>query len=459
MNDPNAAFAENYPAAAELLRLHGGETLLSYLGRLRHRPLPELLPSEDLLSEVQDYFTPFFGAETAGECAAVLRRCRCLSTSNHHHPAFEHMTVQDTILCDRWLRSQGEHGEVVPFFSCSNPRMDSSVYPRGILVYDCALPEGCLRLPLYPFKLRRTCVAAVEGISPDMVSSALNRLRQEARRGALMPRMAETIERLCREVLLSDEVQRFGTLREQTTVLNAMLSQRYFTDRKPQYLWMPMETLTARLLIRDFRTETSLPCRLLFHAELRAALLRALEGVSGCWTGSTGGTHLFWGLDRRAALFPLRLQEEAGSAVLTGCRSSGEDVTIPFTPQTLTEGLRERTLLPGLFLCFLEMHFLRDFTVFGGFYQPIYLAQMRRGLVQTLREAGGFEKEAEVIVAKSCAMTLGLLYLLRSNESNTFPVSTTELLEEPISTAEVEAKLQTPLSAALEHLRVDRKNI
>ena len=101
MTEQMTALAENYPAAAELLRRHGGDTLLAYLGQLRHRPLPDILPSEDLLTEVRDYFTPFFGAETAGECADVLRRRRCLSTANHHHPAFEYMTVQDTILCDR----------------------------------------------------------------------------------------------------------------------------------------------------------------------------------------------------------------------------------------------------------------------------------------------------------------------------------------------------------------------
>lgn len=378
MTEQMTALAENYPAAAELLRRHGGETLLTYLGQLHHRPLPDILPSEDLLTEVRDYFTPFFGAETAGECADVLRRRRCLSTANHHHPAFEYMTVQDTILCDRWLRTQGETGAVVPFLSCANPRLDNNVYPRGMLVYDCTAPGGCLRLPFYPFKLRHACVAAVEGISPDMVDNALDRLRQEMRRGSCSLRTADELERFCREVLLSDRVQRCGTLWEQTTVINAMLSQRYFTDRAPQYLWMPMETLTARLLERDFRTEAALTGQLLFRQELRASLLRELNGVSGCWTGDTGGTHFFWGLDRRAALFPLRLRESAGTAALTGQSSLGEAVTVPLTPQALTEGLRDGSLLPGLFLCFLEAHFLRDFTVFGGFYQPTYLAEMRR---------------------------------------------------------------------------------
>lgn len=453
MNEHIAELSRKYPAAAELLVRHGDKTLRAYLGQLRHRPSPDILPSEDLLAAIQDYFTPFFGAKTAKECAAILRRSRCMTTANHHHPAFEYMTVQDTILCDQWLRLQGETGEVVPVVACANLSLTSTLYPRGMVVYDCTLPEGRLRLPLYSWKLRRPCVAAIGGITPEMVDNVLKRLPQETRQGSITPEMSAALERCCREVLLSDQVQRYDTLRQQTTAINAMLSQRYFTDRCPQYLWMPMETITARLLARDLRREGGILHQMLFREGLRTALLRELDGVAGCWEGNTGGTHFFWGLDSRGIRFPLRLWEEAGKTVLAGCSSLGEDVRVPFTPRALAEGMREQTLLPGMFLCFLEMHFLRDFTVFGGYYQPTYLAQMRRGMVQAMRELGGFDEEAAVIEAKRSDMTLGLIYLLRSHGAGLFPVSTAELMERPVSTAEIEERLEMPVSEALAMLR------
>lgn len=453
MNEHIAELSHKYPAAAELLARHGDKTLRAYLGQLRHRPSPDILPSEDLLEAVEDYFTSFFGAETARECAEVLRRSRCMTTANHHHPAFEFMTVQDTILCDQWLRLQGETGEVVPVMACANLNLTSTLYPRGMVVYDCTLPEGRLRLPLYSWKLRRPCVAAIGGIVPEMVDNVLKRLPQEVRQGSITARMGDTLERFCREVLLSDQVQRYNTLRQQTTAINAMLSQRYFTDRCPQYLWMPMETITARLLARDLRREGGILHQMLFREGLRTALLRELDGVAGCWEGNTGGTHFFWGLDSRGIRFPLRLWEEAGKTVLAGCSSLGEDVRVPFTPRALAEGMREQTLLPGMFLCFLEMHFLRDFTVFGGYYQPTYLAQMRRGMVRAMRELGGFDEEAAVIEAKRSDMTLGLIYLLRSHGAGLFPVSTAELMERPVSTAEIEERLEMPVSEALAMLR------
>lgn len=453
MNEHIAELSRKYPAAAELLARHGDKTLRAYLGQLRHRPSPDILPSEDLLEAVQDYFTPFFGAKTAKECAAILRRSRCMTTANHHHPAFEYMTVQDTILCDQWLRLQGEQGEVVPVVACANLSLTSTLYPRGMVVYDCTLPEGRLRLPLYSWRLRRPCVAAIGGIVPEMVDNVLKRLPQEVRQGSITARMGDTLERFCREVLLSEEVQRYDTLREQTTVINDMISQRYFTDRRPRYIWMPMETITARLLARDLRREGGILHQMLFREGLRTALLRELDGVAGCWEGNTGGTHFFWGLDSRGIRFPLRLWEEAGKTVLAGCSSLGEDVRVPFTPRALAEGMREQTLLPGMFLCFLEMHFLRDFTVFGGYYQPTYLAQMRRGMVQAMRELGGFDEEAAVIETKRSDMTLGLIYLLRSHGAGLFPVSTAELMERPVSTAEIEERLEMPVSEALAMLR------
>ena len=77
MSEQLTSLPQQYPAAAALLTEHGDKTLRAYLTQLRLRPLPDILPSEDLLTAVRDYFVPFFGTETAEEAAAVLRRCRC----------------------------------------------------------------------------------------------------------------------------------------------------------------------------------------------------------------------------------------------------------------------------------------------------------------------------------------------------------------------------------------------
>lgn len=452
MNENTALLCQRYPAVANLVAQEGGTTILDYLRKTRHSPLPDIMPSKDLLEETQSYFTPFFGNEIARKASLAIEHSHCISTSNHHHPAFEFMTVQETILYDMWMRMQKEEDSITPFFAASNVSISNTVYPRGMLIYDCSLPQRFFRLPIYHWKLTRQCVATLEGITSEMVARVKDRIGKEMHQGTFGPRMGDTLDSLCNDILLSNEVLKYDTLREQTTVINAMLSERYFKDTKALYLWMPLETLATRLLIRDLRFEDGIVHRILFCNKLRSHLLRNLDGISGCWTETTGGTHFFWGLDDRQILFPLRLMEKNGALFLNGRNSLEEEVNIPFTKEAVLEELDKLTLLPGLFLCFLEIHFLRDFTVFGGYYQPTYLGQMSNGLVKSLRELKIFENEASIIESKKNYMTLGLTYFFRENHRGKYPVSTAELLEEPISLDSLNDLLDITIEDSLSYI-------
>ncbi len=452
MNENIALLCQKYPAVANLIEQEGGTTILDYLKKMRHRQLPEIMPSKDLLEETQFYFTPFFGNEIARKASLAIEHSRCISTSNHHHPAFEFMTVQETILYDIWLRMQKEEDSITPFFAASNVSISNTVYPRGMLIYDCSLPKGYFRLPIYHWKLTRQCVAALEGITPEMVTRVKDRIGKEMLQGTFDHRMGDTLTSLCNDILLSNEVLKYDTLREQTTVINAMLSKRYFKDNTAMYLWMPLETLATRLLFRDLRHEDGILYNILFCKELRTLLLQGLNGVSGCWTEDAGGTHFFWGLDSHHILFPLRLIEKNGDVSLNGRNSQEEEVDIPFTKEAILEELDKLTLLPGLFLCFLEIHFLRDFTVFGGYFQPTYLRQMANGLVKSLRMLKVFEEEASIIESKANYMTLGLTYLFRENSRGKYPVSTAELFEEPVSLNELKSLMDITIEDSLSRI-------
>lgn len=464
MNENIAMPFQKYPAVAKLCEKERKTKLADYLGRIGHSSLPSIMPLEDLTEEVESYFATFFNREIASKAAKVIGTHRCLSTANHHHFAFEYMTVQETMLYDMWLMKHTggsfadlplEHSAespVVPFFAASNVSISNTVYPRGMLIYDCSLPQRFFRLPIYHWKLTRQCVATLEGITSEMVARVKDRIGKEMHQGTFGPRMGDTLDSLCNDILLSNEVLKYDTLREQTTVINAMLSERYFKDNKALYLWMPLETLATRLLVRDLRHEDGILYNILFCDELRVHILQNLNGVSGCWTEDTGGTHFFWGLDSRHILFPLRLTEKNGEAFLNGRNSLEEEVSIPFTKEAILDELERLTLLPGLFLCFLEIHFLRDFTVFGGYFQPTYLKQMSKGLAGSLRELGMFGKEASIIESKTNYMTLGLTYFFRENSRGKYPVSTAELLEEPISLDSLNDLLDITIEDSLSYI-------
>lgn len=450
MNDPIAgghiaALRRDFPAIDELLQQYGDGSVADYLSRIRHRDLPEILPADDLLDVVRSYLQPVFGQETAAGAAALLGRHRCFSTSNHHHLAFDCRVVQDALLYEQWLRKNGERNGLVPIFAASNVHLQNPIYSRGVVLYDCALPEKRLKLPLFPHKMKHCCVGGVGKITPAMVQAAQKQLVKVKQNGTIRPAMFLTISGFYEDILLSDAVQDCGSYREQTTIVNALLSQRYFTDRSPQYLWMDLETITSKLLQKDLQQEDSIPSQILFHPALRDRVMAQLDGVSGCWTRSSAGTHFFWGLDRRAVLFALHLESVNGETVLTGTDTAGRVVSIPFAAGPICAHLEQRTLLPSLFLDFLELHFLRNYTVFGGYYQPTYLKQMQTGLANAFDELRIFQAEAEIIRQKISYSTFGPLYLVRDRGNGAFPVSTAELLEQPISTPELEEALQISL--------------
>lgn len=450
MNDPIAsehiaALRRNYPAIDQLLQEYGTRSIADYLSEIRHRNLPEISPSDDLLDVVRAYLGPVFGPETAAHTAALLGRQRCFTTSNHHHLAFDCRVVQDTVFYEQWLRKNGEREGLVPIFAASNVHLQNAVYSRGVILYDCNLPEKKLKLPLFPHKMKHCCVGGVGKISSAMVQAAQKQLVKVKLNGSIRPSMFHAISEFYEDILLADAVQSCASYREQTTIVNALLSQRYFTDRSPRYLWMDLETITSELLQKDLQQPDSIPSQILFHHRLREDLMAQLDGVSGCWTGVSAGTHFFWGLDQRAVLFAMHLETANGETMLTGTDSTGCVVSIPFAAGPVCAHLKQRTLLPSLFLDFLEIYFLRNYTVFGGYYQPTYLKQMQAGLINAFEGLGIFQEEAEIIRQKISYSTFGPLYLIRNRENRSFPVSTAELLEQSMSTAELDEHMKMSL--------------
>lgn len=441
-----------YPAIDSLLEKYGGCTLDQYLSTLRHERLPDIFPSDDLTDEVRKYLSPFFGEKTANEAALLIARVRCFSTAGHFHMPFDVAVVQENMLYDHWMRANGENGDIVPFFAVSNMSLTNSLYPRGIQIYDCGGNGKKLRIPAFPLSRSHACVAGLEAIGPQHADRMLARLVKERVNGNISASMQEAASSFVRDVLLSSEVQRCGSFREQVVRVNAMISSRYFTDRKPLYLWMDLETIASGLFVRDIGKEDGILYQLLFSREIRSLLMYNLDGTPGCWTGLTSGTHFFWGLDEEAVLFPMHLIERDGQVVLAGATSRKEIRELPFTRECISESLKGRQLLPSLFIIFLEVFFLRDYTVLGGYFQPTYLCRMKQGIVQTLDQLGIFRKESEILDRKESRISLGPVYMTRTRGGRTYPVSSAELFERPVSTQEMDSLFDMPLADAYEML-------
>lgn len=448
MSDHLTTLCEKYPAVKDLLQEYGGEPLRVYLEQAGHKPLPSILPAEELLEEVRQTVEPLFGEQMAKETMELIERQRCISTANHHHMAFDWRLVQSALLYEQWLQLHGENGGVVPIFATANVTLKSTVYARGVIVYDCNLPEKMLRIPVFP--CWKSCVMGMEGINRRRIEDFRKWLFKAKRADTISKGMFDAMSILCEEVLENKRVLQSGSFRLQTMLINDLLSQRYHLGRKVRHIWIDMETIASGLLLKDIQREDSIPYQILFCQKLRERILKKLDGVSGCWTTPSGGTHFFWGLDERAERFSLRLQEESGQWVLMGKNSAGEMMRFSLEASTLKGSLKAGKLFPSLFIVFLELYFLRDYTVMGGHFQPTYLQAMQKGMVEAFEELDVFSEETEILKQKESLTILGMAYLMRNRGNGQYFVSTSELWEEPLTQEEMKNGLETSLSKTYE---------
>ena len=99
--------------------------------------------------------------------------------------------------------------------------------------------------------MKHCCTGGIGKISPAMIRRAQEQLLKLKRNGTIRPSMFHAVSDFCENILLSDSAQNCGSCRDQATTVNALVSRRYFADRSPRYLWMPMEDIVSELLQKD----------------------------------------------------------------------------------------------------------------------------------------------------------------------------------------------------------------
>lgn len=179
----------------------------------------------------------------------------------------------------------------MPILATANVTLKSTVYSRGVIVYDCNLPEKMLRIPVFP--RWKSCLIGLEGISRQRIEGFRKQLLKEKAADSISAGMFDTLSIFCEKVLENKQVLQYSGFRQPTMVINDLLSQRYHFGRKARHIWMDMETIAVGLLLKDIQRENAIPYQILFCQKLRERILEKLDDVSGCWTTPNGGTHFF----------------------------------------------------------------------------------------------------------------------------------------------------------------------
>ncbi len=401
-----AAATGKLPAVRAALA-HREMTIGEHVERLVRKAPGALQGRTDLLECVRRACVSGFGEEGAEEIAAELGERPTVLTANHHGVDFFAQSVQSTLALSLAPARAGERLATV-VLACGAIPMNNLTYPRGMLVYAGHRATGPLRIPVFPERRKHDLVSLTGPFDRTMVARAEARLTRLSAEGGIPESVLEAGRSVLHQEYAHPAVLAAGSYSEQATLINSALWPRIFREPQamPRLAYLELERLATEVLSEDLVNTSSLAWAVLFDAELRSAVHRALDGVRGCWNdralaerlcsrsapcASAGhtGTTFFWGVDERARPVPLRLSVDGhGIARLIGVGGTGTAIEVDLNPVALFEALHARRIVPSLFTSYLCMALARGITCLGGYYQAEYLPSMQSALVRALRETG-----------------------------------------------------------------------
>ncbi len=125
--------------------------------------------------------------------------------------------------------------------------------------------------------------------------------------------------------------------------------------------------------------------RMLFDETLCRRVLRYFDGKTGAWNSRRLlGTHFFWGVDQRGQ--HERLYLEHG-------RLAGKTMTVAWEPAALAAALRDKRILPGMFLKFALILFYMGMKPYAGYGSANYLTVLKHDLAEFLADDYATEVE------------------------------------------------------------------
>jgi len=336
----------------------------------------------DVNRAAQAQLTPILGEDIAAKAAACFPMAAL--TANHHGVDCFAQCVQGNLLYREMLKARGVRADVIPVVACSSVPMDNASYGKGLQLFDTLDKVHPLKFPILSNKAN-SCIV---GLYPAMDEASVRKAIAAFETDKYQSRLSEPIRAAVRHVLgdhyLDPQVLGMQTYVQQATLLNYKMTQEAVGCG---FAYLDLEKLSGDLLLRDLADKNSLACRMLYDKPLRDALLRILDGATGCWktqalkegklTGS--GTAFFWAAEAKHTRTPLRIAERG----LENLRS-GEVIAWEELPQALAEG----KIYPALLLCFTTLLFERGIRCYGGYFQPEYLRVMQGGIMEALEEVG-----------------------------------------------------------------------
>lgn len=413
----------------------------------------ELECNQELFEAIYKVTQELFGEEKAIQTKKLLEQTKLLHTANHFGIEYLPQCVQGNLLYYQWLIIHYKRTNIVPLFACTTVSMRSENFPRGILnYYNLSGKKYPLKVPILTNKNRSVMVGYAKGFQKEMVEKAKKQYLKYKQSNTISQETYESMMDILSEYEKEDILKR-KTYIEQAALLNERIGKRFIKNKSVSFLYLPMEQIAVNLLIHEIEKSNSVLNHIVWDDKVRQHVLKYLNGLDGCWNTEslekiliwkqgesllydTIGTHYFWGVDNRGVRYPLCFLKKTNQLFLVGITSYAEKIVFEITPKKLKETLLSKKIIPGIFLTFLEIYFLRNVSIAGGCFQENYIRKIQAGLLRAWKEFEKIETQREHIKKKRETVYLsGPLFALHKirdirGDSRTVPMGAAEIIEE-----------------------------
>lgn len=383
-----------------IFSLPSGTLLADYAKTFYTRTEP-LQDGGDLLFFVRKETERLFGADLAEAMEKELEDRFAALTANHHgmdfHPEFFQGNIVFSFGCRR----------VIPLFSWGGVPGDNASFARGMLLSPrSGFTFAPYRIPLFSNKDRRIFITQKNAYTEKDIRP----FGQICSEYALSEREVKTIQRVVSDIFLNNAVLCRKSFQDQMSAANYLLWEMLFEKEKYlPLLTIELQTLAAKLIATDLKDTSSLVYRIIAEKELTQAVYRELDNARACWSLNNGlvekGSFLFWAADENKQHRKLSYSPAEHALVC----AENPKLFFPLRTDVITEALRNKKLLPALYLSFASVAMARGLNCAGGIFQFDYLPTMAAKTAKALASCG--EPAAASKISACSPLSTGFLPL------------------------------------------------
>lgn len=391
------------PIFRDIIQRDGHKKLQDYTWDFFRVPTADTFASRrhELISVAQSLATERLGDHVGQAVARQLQKYPVVSTADHHgpidHPFFVNANIIASLPYHQHHDPDLRHLVVFSFSSISIN--NASAYPRGIIFHGGINgSSNLIRIPFLPDREKMGVTYTMRAYTHDDLTRAHQTVDHKCTAGDITTERRDAVHQCINTYFADADVLEVDNLTEQITKINFSLWPNLFrgqdieqTTDVPDLIYLDIETLVTRLLSERHLHDAESPIyKLLLDPAYRAAALRHFDGIPGAFTAETGaGTHFFWALNDRKHRKRMNIDGDRFFA-------DGMDYTLPLTPESLSEALRTKRIMPSMMLCYVLVALYYGMKCLGGFSQVNDLTDTKHAWQRVLRDNGD-TAEAEAV--------------------------------------------------------------